>query len=481
MGGVAAQFFTNTGAVLTGGKLYTYLAGTTTPATKLEVVGAATSTQYFHRSIAPGTEAGTETAIVTTGNNSVQRGGMYAENDYANNLATTLIFKSNATTGNATERMRITAAGNVGIGNSSPQARLQVLDQIKVSSADQSAGIVALGDGSSTSVNVGIGRWNGSTNTAGTGGMGYFSQGTVNSGGHYFYTGDAVAGSQTERMRITSGGDLVVNDTATGYSSKLYVNGSIAARNGGVDGTFADAFVAGYTSNYNEKNIIQTSVSSSGVGSGFRFLTSNGGGLSTTKTTLDVLRDQIIFYNDGTEKMRLDSGNLLVGTTSGTQRLVVSKDDSGAYVARFTNTTSSNANGVYIDTPNRAGSSGLYGLTVANSAGNAFAIYTDGTYGTISDINRKKNVETARDGYLTDLCALRVVKYNWKEQEDSEPKNIGFIAQEVEQVFAGMVQTDNNGQKMLIQPVFIPILVKAIQEQQAIIESLKARLDAANL
>lgn len=33
VGGVAAQFFTNTGAVLTGGKLYTYLAGTTTPTT----------------------------------------------------------------------------------------------------------------------------------------------------------------------------------------------------------------------------------------------------------------------------------------------------------------------------------------------------------------------------------------------------------------------------------------------------------------
>ena len=32
VGGVAAQFFTNTGAVLTGGRLYTYAAGTTTPA-----------------------------------------------------------------------------------------------------------------------------------------------------------------------------------------------------------------------------------------------------------------------------------------------------------------------------------------------------------------------------------------------------------------------------------------------------------------
>lgn len=33
VGGAAVQFFDNSGQVLTGGKLYTYLAGTTTPAT----------------------------------------------------------------------------------------------------------------------------------------------------------------------------------------------------------------------------------------------------------------------------------------------------------------------------------------------------------------------------------------------------------------------------------------------------------------
>lgn len=43
VGGVAAQFFTNTGAVLTGGKLYTYLAGTTTPAVTYTTSAANTS------------------------------------------------------------------------------------------------------------------------------------------------------------------------------------------------------------------------------------------------------------------------------------------------------------------------------------------------------------------------------------------------------------------------------------------------------
>jgi hypothetical protein len=43
VGGVAAQFFTNTGAVLTGGKLYTYAAGTTTPATTFTSSSGATA------------------------------------------------------------------------------------------------------------------------------------------------------------------------------------------------------------------------------------------------------------------------------------------------------------------------------------------------------------------------------------------------------------------------------------------------------
>ena len=43
VGGVAAQFFTNTGAVLTGGKLYTYASGTTTPATTYTTSSGATA------------------------------------------------------------------------------------------------------------------------------------------------------------------------------------------------------------------------------------------------------------------------------------------------------------------------------------------------------------------------------------------------------------------------------------------------------
>ena len=118
----------------------------------------------------------------------------------------------------SSEQMRLTSTG-LGIGTSSPQARLQVLDLLKISNAAQSQGALALGDGSTTVFGVGLARWNGSTNAAGAGGMGYFAQGPSNGGGHYFYTGDAVAGSTTLRAAIDTAGNLLVGTTTAGTSA----------------------------------------------------------------------------------------------------------------------------------------------------------------------------------------------------------------------------------------------------------------------
>jgi hypothetical protein len=128
------------------------------------------------------------------------------------------------------------------------------------------------------------------------------------------------------------------------------------------------------------------------------------------------------------------------------------------------------------------------------------AIYAvNGTIQT-SDGREKNTIQDSNLG-LSFVKSLRPVSYKWNVGENvvtyDEDKNpvvtpragvrthYGFIAQEVkeslgDQDFGGYVEEPN--QRLgLRYDQFIAPLVKAIQEQQAIIESLKARLDAANL
>jgi len=192
-----------------------------------------------------------------------------------------------------------------------------------------------------------------------------------------------------------------------------------------------------------------------------------------------------------TERMRIDaSGNLLVGTTSGTRKLTVSSSDASG-------------NGICVIDNSNAGSSGVGAITTGIGSGNGaqnntscwhfrgvtsnvgiWYLYGNGTSSFTSDERLKKNIEPARRGYLEDVCKLEVVKYNWKSNEEGSPKELGLIAQQVEQVFPSLVQeadVEFEGglkPKVLKGSVLPFMLLKAIQEQQEIIEKLEARLAA---
>ena len=89
-----------------------------------------------------------------------------------------------------------------------------------------------------------------------------------------------------------------------------------------------------------------------------------------------------------------------------------------------------------------------------------------GSYNTLSDVRKKKNIRDARK-YLDSLCKLRVRKYSWDDEEGSEPSQLGFIAQEVEGVMPGLVETSEWGDlkdfKTLKTTILIPMLVSAVQ------------------
>ncbi|WP_345124381.1 tail fiber domain-containing protein [Hymenobacter antarcticus] len=100
-----------------------------------------------------------------------------------------------------------------------------------------------------------------------------------------------------------------------------------------------------------------------------------------------------------------------------------------------------------------------------------------------SDRRLKTNIENLTYG-LKDVLKMRPVAYNWKAQPTTNHM-VGFIAQEMEQIVPEAVAApkaagEHYGMKYT---ELIPVLTKAIQEQQAQIEALKtanAKLTSAN-
>jgi trimeric autotransporter adhesin len=195
--------------------------------------------------------------------------------------------------------------------------------------------------------------------------------------------------------------------------------------------------------------------------------------------------DTIAFSEGGAEAMRIDSSsNLLVGTTnSSLGRIAVSNAGTTApAVYAQNNSGASGAKGYLSDIPSTSNNTSSYHFAGLTQSVGFFYLYGNGTSSWTSDERKKKNIQTTRDGYLDDLMNLRVVKYNWINQENNEPKELGLIAQEVEKVFPGLVQDalhadiDGTTYKVFKGSVLPYMLLKAIQELKAELDTVKAEL-----
>jgi hypothetical protein len=111
------------------------------------------------------------------------------------------------------------------------------------------------------------------------------------------------------------------------------------------------------------------------------------------------------------------------------------------------------------------------GVFAVRDSGNA--VNTNNSYGAISDVVLKENIVDATPK-LASLNQVQIRSYNLKAKPDE--KHIGVIAQELEAVFPGLVETDNEGIKNVKYSVFVPMLIKAVQELTAANTALAARV-----
>jgi hypothetical protein len=200
----------------------------------------------------------------------------------------------------------------------------------------------------------------------------------------------------------------------------------------------------------------------------------------------DFATNDLYTYINGTMRMRINSsGQFMVGvTTPNNAAYTINSSGTGGSWIRGTGT----GDAVYVS--ESKGAQWLYyGLN--QSGTNTFYVLENGnvrntnnSYGAISDIKLKENITDATPK-LNDLLNVKIRNYNLI---GDTTKQIGVIAQELEQVFPSLIESNSTMAtetntipetiKSVKYSVFVPILIKAIQEQQALIENLTIRLAA---
>jgi hypothetical protein len=377
--------------------------------------------------------------------------------------------------------MRVTNSGNVGIGTITPDVLGFGWNTLTIRGGTSSgeAGVIELQSPSTTgAANLGIIAFlDGSNRNAQ---ISVQRDTSTTTGNLLFYT-NAGAGI-VERMRITSGGNVGINTTGSTTSTPhLFLGTNLSMFNGGSDDSYF-----GSNFYYNSAWFYRTANKAS-------MIQQDGGNIVFKNTDTTGTANGALTWS---ERMRITSdGTLRLTRASGTVDFSVFQTGGGDNFCDVSATSfRTNTHLPINDNTSALGSSGSRWSVV-------WAV--NGSIQTSDEREKKDIVDT--DLGLDFITKLRPVSFKWKvgqniitsetitDEEGNEtvkqvvtPRegkrtHYGLIAQEVEALldgkdFGGFISDEETGLKGLRYDQFVPLLIKSIQEQQAQIEELKAKI-----
>lgn len=106
-------------------------------------------------------------------------------------------------------------------------------------------------------------------------------------------------------------------------------------------------------------------------------------------------------------------------------------------------------------------------------------LYTDGQ---VSDIRLKENIEASETNALETVNQMKVRQFDWKERMGGWHQNIGFVADELEEIDPNLALGggyDENGEmdiKQINSPYLLNYAIKAIQELSAKVDEQEKRI-----
>jgi predicted nucleic acid-binding Zn-ribbon protein len=222
---------------------------------------------------------------------------------------------------------------------------------------------------------------------------------------------------------------------------------------------------------------------------------------STVKGTQFIDHNNAVYYLDPASTSNLNAATFIgtisgqnqylaqdlgIGFTSGNigGKIDVVNASVGISIKNQYATAGSGTIGLFGYTTSNMNTSGAYHIVFEanNGTSQANVLFCDlngnlrnynNSYGQISDINLKENI-TAATPKLEEVKQLQVKNFNFI---GDNLKQIGLIAQEVEQIFPGLVENteapDGDEIKSVKYSVLVPILIKAIQELEARVAQLE--------
>ena len=202
-------------------------------------------------------------------------------------------------------------------------------------------------------------------------------------------------------------------------------------------------------------------------------------GTLSGRISYDHGTDAMRFTTVTAERMRIDSsGNLTIGTTD-------TSNTSGNGIKLLPSNGASIATMALVGNSSSAGQGSYHLYSTSLSQYQFYVLYNgtiaarSGSITVLSDQSEKTNIRDLETG-LNEVLALKPRRFDWINGEGTNV--VGFIAQEVQTILPDLIEpykiSDDETKLGLKMGDMLPTLVNAIQEQQTIINDLKARITA---
>ena len=384
-----------------------------------------------------------------------------------------------------TETLRIESNGSVGIGTQSPGGPLEVIGTTATIAARANTGV------SSKAIQI----YNDGTDSyidstaygAGSGGGIAFRRNGTGEMGRFDTSGRLLVGTSSARSGFVNDATVSAAIQLEGAGGAYNDNKRFLSQTYNVADNYGPAIILAKSRSGSLGGV--TVVQSDDEVGGMYFCGADGTDLPAAAS--------IIGYVDGTPGANNMPGRIVFSTTadgqaSPTPRMTI-QNDGDVLIGRTSELGS--VHRLVIERDNLA-----VGINTFNGGNNeAIRFYNAGTpvgtisttgsataYNTSSDYRLKENVTAVTDG-ITRLQQLKPSRFNFIVDPDKTVD--GFIAHEVQAVVPEAITgekdaVDDEGSPVyqgIDQSKLVPLLTAALQEAVAKIESLEARLDAANL